>query len=240
MDVSLRNSMVSRQTFGVALDSLITGGVSHVEIANSELTNNTTGVHVANTTATAQPRLSIVGSQLYNNTDAIIVTNNAIGGNTTVQLDDTTVASTGNGGIALANSAPDNNTRIFMEMARSQISNITTTALDINATNGSKIEVTLRDSRIAHAASGVNTAGTAGGGGYAAVSLVRSEISSTTIAVNHGFGTVRLDGSHIVYNFKDLVNNGSGSIVSNGYNMLHDNTDPAGPVYITPSVILLK
>ena len=61
-----------------------------------------------------------------------------------------------------------------------------------------------------------------------------------TTAIDHGFGTVRLDSSHVVFNANDFVNNGSGTIVSNGYNMVHDNTNASGFTYITPSVIGLK
>src|SRR6266536_3609390 len=125
MDVSLRNSMISRQDVGIQFDSLLPGNVSHLMLFNTELTRNTTGLLFANTSAGAQGQIAVHGSQFVSNTDAIKVSNNAIGGNTTVSLVDSHVAYTGNAGIQLVNSAADPNTRVFMEFVRSHISNIT-------------------------------------------------------------------------------------------------------------------
>ncbi len=239
IDVSLRNSMISRQTVGVQFDGLLANNVSHLEIINGELTRNNTGVAFSNTTANARGQITLTGSQIFGSTDAITVANSGIGGSPQLLLVDTTIAYTSNSGVVLANSAADNNTYIHAEMNRSQINNITATALDISATNGSKLDVILRDSQLAQAATGLKTSGS-GAGGYAAASLVQSTVTGTTTAIDHGFGTVRLQSSHIVFNNKDFVNSGSGTIVSNGQNMVHDNADPAGPTYITPTVIPLK
>jgi hypothetical protein len=51
---------------------------------------------------------------------------------------------------------------------------------------------------------------------------------------------VRLDGSHVVNNANDFVNNGSGSVVSLGNNMVTDNDNASGFTYITPSIIAAK
>jgi hypothetical protein len=109
--------------------------------------------------------------------------------------------------------------------------------VSLSATNGSKAYLYAHDSEITHAATGVMTAGSTGG---IAVSIVRSTIFNTTTAIDHGFGEVRLDGSHVVNNANDFVNNGSGNIVSLGNNMVTDNANASGFTYITPTIIAPK
>jgi hypothetical protein len=43
-----------------------------------------------------------------------------------------------------------------------------------------------------------NTAVKTRGSSVVSVSLIRSQVNNCTIVVDHGFGTVRLDGNHIV------------------------------------------
>ena len=93
----------------------------------------------------------------------------------------------------------------------------------------------MRDSTLAHVNAAVKTRGT-----FGSVSLIRSQVNNCTIAVDHGAGVVRLDGSHIVKCADDFVNNGSGNIVSNGRNMVHDIDNLSGFVYITPTKIRLE
>ena len=239
IDVSLRNSVVSRQDVGIAFDSLLAGNASHVSIINSELTRNTTGMRVNNTT-NGSPQVSIVGSQLLESTDMMQVTNSAVGGNTWIKITDSYVAYTGTSSLTFANSAADVNTRMGIELIRSGIANINGNAVDLNATNGCQVQFDMRDSTISGAGGSGIGIKTSGSGSPLNVSVVRSTITHTTTAIDHGQGTVQLDGSHVNYNNNDFVNNGSGAIVSNGYNMVYNNTNAPGPTFITPLVIPLK
>ncbi len=236
MDVSLRNSMISRQAVGVQFDSLLGGSVSHLAILNSELTRNTTALNVVNTTANARPQVVINGSQVVESTDAIIVSNNAPNSVASLELDETRIAFTGAGGITLANSAADSASAIVLDMVRSQISNVTTVAIDISATNGSKSYLDMKDSMVSHATTALKTSGTSRIG----VSVNHSHITQSTTCIDHGNGTIRLDGSHLVQCNESIVNNGSPNVVSIGNDMIYDNTDAPGPTYITPTIVPAK
>lgn len=239
MDVSLRNSMISRQDVGVQFDNLSIGGTSHLEIIHSELTRNTTGLRVTNTT-NGSPQVSIVGSQIVSATDLMQVSNSAIGGNTWIKITDSYLAYTLTSTLSFVNSAADVNTRMGIELIRSEIANVNGNAIDLNATNGCQIQLDMRDSTISGvggSGSGIKTSGSAS---PLNVSVIRSTITHTNTAIDHGQGTVQLDGSHVNYNNNDFVNNGSGTIVSNGYNMVYNNTNAPGPTFITPLVIPLK
>ena len=232
IDVSLRNSMISRQDVGIQFENLL-ATVSHVELLHSELTRNTTAIQVINTTANAGAELSINGSQVLGSTDAIKVSNNATPASVTLSVMDSEIGYTSQGGIQLADTGGDANARIFMEFVRSSIHNITLNAVDLSATNGSKTYFDARDSTFSHAQSLIKTSGTS----RVAVSLIRSDLRFCTTAVDHGNGQVRLDGTHVVQCTQDFVNNGSGSIASLQNNFVFDNTDAPGPTYITPSSI---
>jgi len=233
MDVSLRNSIISRQDVGIRMDSLLGGQVSHLTLIGSELARNTTGMQVINTT-NASPQVTITGSQIFQSTDLMQVSNTAIGGNTWIKISDSYIAYTGNSGLSFANSAADINTRMGIELIRSEIANMTGNAIDLNATNGCQIQFDMRDSTISGAASGIKTSGTAS---PLNASVIRSTITHTTTAIDHGQGTVQLDGSHVNYNNNDFVNNGSPSIVSIGNNMVFNNINAPGPIFITPTNI---
>jgi hypothetical protein len=236
IDVSLRNSMISRQDVGIQFDSLLSSNVSHVEVINSELTRNTTALNFVNAAAGAQGQIAINGSQIFGSTDAIKIANSAVGGNTTVSLMNSHIAYTGGSGIQMANSAADPNTRVHMEFVRSQINNITATAVDLNATNGSKVYFDARDSTASHAGTLIKTSGTS----RVAVSLIRSDFRHTPTILDHGNGEVRIDGSHFVQCTQDFVNNGSGNMVSLDNNFVFDCDDLPGPTYITPTKIPTK
>ena len=146
---------------------------------------------------------------------------------------DSYIGYTGAGGTELTNSAGDINTRMGIELVRSEISNMTGNAVDLNATNGSR-PIRHAGFDVSGAATGIKTSGTAS---PMNVSVIRSTITHTTTAVDHGQGTVQLDGSHVNYNNNDFVNNGSGSIVSISNNMVFNNINAPGPVFITPTNI---
>ena len=236
IDVSLRNSLISRQDVGIQFDSLLPGIGSHVSIIDSELTRVTAAIAVNNTTS-GSPRLSIVRSQIIQSTDMMQVTNSAVGGKTWIKITDSYLAYTGNSGLTFVNSASDINTRMGIELIRSEVADVSGNAIDLNSINGCQIQFDMRDSTISGAARGIKTSGASS---PLNVSVIRSTITHTTTAIDHGQGTVQLDGSHVNYNNNDFVNNGSGSIVSNGYNMVFNNINAPGPTFITPSVIPLK
>ena len=237
IDVSLRNSMISRQDVGIQIDSLL-AGVSHLHLINSELTRDTTALQFANTTANADAEISILGSQVLQTTNGILLTNSAVGGTLTVAIADSHIGYSSNAGITLANSATDSQSRMAIDLVRSQITNITTTAVSLSATNGSKGYFYARDADINIAATAVKTSGS--GAGYNSVSLIRSKIQGCPIGIDHGFGTVRLDGNHITLVTNGFVNSGSNNIVSNGLNMVHDVPNSGGLNYVTPNVIQLQ
>ena len=238
MDMLLRNSTISRETVGIQFDGLLPASTSHLELVGSTLARNTTGIAFSNATATANGKIDITGSQIDLSGDAIMMSVSATGTHTALSLIDSKVAHTSSSGITLANTAADTNSFLEMQMTRSGITQTGTIALDLSAFNGGRTSAILMDSAIYNVNAGIKTSGS---GGYVAASIVRSALDSTSnAAIDHGFGCIRLDSSHVVFNNKDFVNSGSGCIVSSGTNMVHDNADPAGPVYITPTKILLE
>ena len=237
MDVTLRNSVIARQDVGIQFDNLLASGLSQLQLTSSEMTRVTSGLVHTNTSANAAAAISIVGSQITETQGAIQVTTSAPTV-TKVIMTDSHVAYSGGGGISLAANG-GGVTNLFFDMLRSQITSISNASLDVSATNGSRVGVLLRDSEISNSpTAGLKTSGTPGS--YLQVSLVRSNLNANGTAIDHGFGKVRLDSSHVVFNFNDFVDNGSSNIVSNGYNMVTDNVNSSGLVYITPSVIGLE
>ena len=236
VDVTLRNSVVSRQDQGVHFENPVGGSVSHLEINRSEITRNNFAVIYANSVGSAVGQISISGSSILSNGDGINVSNSAVGGNTYVVITDSHIAYTPANGATLSNSAADANTRVFLELIRSQITNITGTAVSLSASNGSKTYLVARDAELAHTGTALKTIGPS----PVSASLIRSNINNATTAVDHGSGTVRLDGNHIVKCSNDFVNNGSATIVSLGNNMVTDNDNLSGFTYITPSIIPAK
>ncbi len=238
MDVSLRNSVISRQSAAIQFDNLLANQVSRLDVINSEITRNSVALQFTNTAAGARGQISIVGSQIVQNTDAIIASSTATGTlDTRFRIVDSHIADLGNGGIQLSNSAADVNARMSLDLIRSELINVSTTAIDLAATNGGRVRADVRDSTIANVTTGVKTSGSSS----IVVTLVRSGLHRCTTAIDHGFGTVRLDGSNVHACDNDFVNNGSGSIVSLGNNFVNDNTNGTGGMtYITPAIIAPK
>ena len=236
VDLSLRNSTISLNDVGLQMDNL-QPGADLVAISNSEIVGNLTGILVNNTTASAVSVVSISGSQIVASDNAVLVSNSAVGGNTWVETMDSVIGFTGNNGLVLSNSAADANTLMSLSMERSRVANTAGTAVTLNATNGSAIDMHVRDSTFIGAQTLLKTVGTAS---QTYVSLIRSNLSHAGTAIDHGQGNIELDSTHVNLNVRDFVNNGSGSIVSNGQNMVHNNNNPAGPTYITPAIIPLK
>ena len=235
--MSLRDSAISLNDVGLQMDTL-QPGANLVAISNSEIIGgNLTGILVNNTTASAVPVVSISGSQILGSDNAVLVSNSAVGGNTWVEIMDSVIGFTNNNGLVLSNSAADANTLMSLSMERSRVANTAGTAVTLNATNGSAIDMHVRDSTFIGAQTLLKTVGTAS---QTYVSLIRSNLSHAGTAIDHGQGNIELDSAHVNLNVRDFVNNGSGSIVSNGQNMVHNNNNPAGPTYITPAIIPLK
>ena len=229
---SLRNTMISRQTVAVQFDADVATASNAVDVISSELTQNTNGIRVTGTAATGSTQLRIDRSQITStNNDAVAVNNTAVGRNVVVGISGSSIASAGNG-VTLVNSAADVNTRVWVEMDNTKVNNVTT-AVDLGTANGGKAYGLVRDSTIAHVTTAVKTRGSSS----VQASLIRTLIDSCTIAVDHGFGVVRLDGSHVVACANDFVNNGSGNIVSIKNNTVYNIDNLSGFVYITPAVI---
>lgn len=235
VDVILRNTSISRQSQAIHFENPTTN--SDLVIDRCEITRSDSGLVYMNGVLNAQGHMTIKNSAISGNGDLIDVSNSAVGGTTQLMVSDT-VLSNGTNGVTVANSAADTNTRVFVELVRSQVKSITTAGASLNATNGAKAYLYAHDSEFAHSATAIQTSGSGAGG--VTVSLVRSIISHVTTAIDHGFGEVRLDGSHVVNNANDFVNNGSGNIVSLGNNMVTDNTNASGFTYITPAIIAPK
>lgn len=234
-DVILRNTSISRQDQAIHFENPMTS--SDLVIDRCEITNSNSGLVYANSTMNAQGHVTIKNSAISVGGDLIDVSNAAVGGNTQLMVSDTVLSDATNG-VTVVNSAADTNTRVFVELARSQVKSITAVGVSLNATSGAKAYLYAHDSEFAHSLTAIQTSGS--GTGAVTVSLVRSTISNVTTAVDHGFGEVRLDGNHVVNNANDFINNGSGNIVSLGNNMVTDNTDTSGFTYITPTIIAPK
>jgi hypothetical protein len=234
--VSLRNSTITQQDFGVEFDGLVAGAVpSYLDIVNSKLIANATGVKFDNSTAGAKGQISIVGSQLTGATDIMLVSNSAVGGTTDVSITDSYIAFATNG-LHFANSAAGATSNLLAELVRTEISTIGSTQVDVSATSGANLSLDIRDSTLSLVATLLRTSGTS----PLNVSVIRSHLHHSTTAIDHGNGIIQLDGAHVSNNLNDFVNNGDGTIVSNGHNMVAANANASGFTYITPTVISEK
>ena len=205
-------------------------------MSNSQLVRSTTGVLYSGTTDGANAQITFVGSQVVESTDGFSVSTSGIA-QTYVKLTDTFVGHMGNNGFTFANSGATNVSKLGLELINSTVAMITNTAIDVSATNGSSMWLNLRDSTSSGAVTHIKTSGAASG---LQVAITRSNIHHGTTAIDHGFGSVQLDGSHFNTLGNDFINHGSGLIVSNGFNMVYNVTNAPGPVFITPLVIPLK
>jgi hypothetical protein len=234
IDVSLRNSMISRHDVGVQFDGLLANCTSHLQITDSHLTRNTTGVRVTSGTVNGYAQVAIMRSEITNGGDGIIAAHSATGTGLQLHVSDSTIGFHGNNGITASNTAADVNSTFSINLVKSQVYNVTN-AVDLSATNGSRTTFYARDSTLSNADRLVKTSGS--GVGRVTASLIRSNLQHATYGVDHGFGTVRLDGSHFTHLANTFVNNGSGDIKSLGNNWLSDFSNTSGFTYITPAVI---
>ncbi|HET9670022.1 MAG TPA: hypothetical protein VFQ93_10465 [Casimicrobiaceae bacterium] len=238
-DVTLRGVVISRQDVAIRDENPLTSNTSHLVLDHSVVTRSNVGIVYANGVTSANGEIVIRNSQVLTNGDTVTLTNTAAGSNVYLKISDSDIGQTGGSGVTATNSAADTNSRIWISLERSQVRNVTGVGVALTATNGGKANLIAQDATISNATTAIATGGS--GAGSIGVSLVRSTIFSTTTAISHGFGKVRLDGSHIVNNANSLVNAGSGNAVSLGNNMFEDNTDATGGVtYITPTIVPAK
>ncbi len=236
MDMSIRNSLISRQDVGIQFDNVLPSSLSRLVVTNSQLNRSTTGVFYSGTADGANAQITFTGSQVVESTDGFKVSTSGIA-QTYVKLIDTFVGHMGGNGFTFANSGATNVSKLGLELINSTVALIGATAIDVNATNGSSMWLNLRDSTSSGAVTHIKTSGAASS---LQVAITRSNIHHGTTAIDHGFGNVQLDGSHFNTLNNDFINNGSGTIVSNGYNMVYNVTNAPGPTFITPAVIGLK
>jgi hypothetical protein len=235
-DVTLRGVVISRQDIGIRDENPLTSNNSHLVLDHAVVTRSNVGIAYANGVASANGEILVRNSQVLTNGDTITLTNTAAGSNVYLKISDSEIGQTGGSGVTATNSAADTNSRIWVSLERAQVRNVTGVGVALTATNGAKANLIAQDATISNVTTAIATGGS--GAGSIGVSLVRSTIFSATTAINHGFGKVRLDGSHIVNNANSLVNAGSGNAVSLGNNMFEDNTDATGGVvYITPTIV---
>jgi len=235
MDVTVRNTAISREDVAIQFDGGLAGGSSRLVVANSQLSRMTTGVQYSNATDNANAQITLVGSQIVDATDGLTVSNSGVA-TTYVKLMDTYVGQLQNNGMTFANSGATNVSKMGLELVNSMVALVGATAIGVSATNGSHMWLDLRDSTTSGAVTHIKTSGSASD---LQVTLTRSNFHHGTTGIDHGFGSVQLDGTHWNTLGADFINNGSGDIVSNGQNMIHNVTDAPGPVYIVPTKISL-
>ena len=236
--LSLRNSIISRYTVGIQFDSNLATANNALDIINSELSNLTTGVAYFGTGDTGSSQIRVAGSQIANVTnEAINVNNSALGRNTFLTIGDSVLANAGRL-VALTNTSTDTvNARMVLEMDNTRVLNASAgVSIDLSSPNNAKTHAYMRDSTFAQGGSVLKTRG----GAQVSASLIRSEVNNCAIVVDHGAGVVRLQENHIVNCSDDFVNNGSGNIISDLRNVVHDIPNGSGFTYITPTPAPLK
>lgn len=237
VDVILQRSSISRQDTGILVDSLVAGCAPHLEVIDSQLARNTAGVSVANNVAGAQLETSLVRAALTNSGSLLSATNTADNATLTFHIADSHIAYTSGSAITANNSAGDNTRGIFFNISNSQIGSVTTNAFDLTATNASRVRASIRDSTITNVSGRmIKTAGS--GAGHVRVELIRNNMQSSPMVLDHGFGQVDLDGNHITNVTDTFVNNGSNSLFTLGNNWLTNfNNATQGVTYITPITV---
>jgi len=239
LSVTLRNTVISRQTTAIRFDSNLASANNTLDIINSTFGNNTNGLSFAATADGATSQLRVVGSQITNTTnDAIGIVNSAIGRNTFLTIGESVIANAGRG-LALTNNSTDTaNARIVADVDNTRMTNAASTGvtIDLNAPSGAKTSALIRDSTFASAGTLLKTRGTS----QVSASLVRSLVNNCNIVVDHGVGTVRIESNHLVACSDDFVNSGSSGIVSDGHNVVDGIANGSGFVYITPTAVTVK
>ncbi len=229
--VYVRNSTISRTAAGVLVDSVVPNCFTVVHLTQSQIHGAGHAISVNAASTNARVDVGLDSSQLLTANRALFVSNTGAGSYVGVSLDgsrlsycDTCVEIVNNG-----SGTTD------LNLARSQVNFLDLVAIDLNSIGGGQITLRLFESYLSSGGTILKTRGTPNG---INASLVRSIIGGAQTLIDHGSGSVTLDGNHMTEFTNTFVNNGSGTIVSLGNNTLRNfmNTTP-GTVYITPSTI---
>jgi hypothetical protein len=113
-------------------------------------------------------------------------------------------------------------------LRNSTITNMGNTGTAVNAHNdigGSTTSVSIINSTITNVFSGISTSGTTN----VVVNVMNSQFHQNFIVLQHGLGTVNLQGSLISSNNFSLANCGSGNVISLGTTLITSNVDPVPP-----------
>ncbi len=238
-DVTIRNSMISRQDVGILADSLVNGCVASLQVNQTQLIRNTTGIQVSSTPGNTTFQTTVVNSQITQSGDGILVTNTGNATSIAMNITDSVVAYCGNNCITYNNQATDDVNGLQSNIVRTHLSNATNTVLDLSAPGGGRVRVQVRDSTVSNTVNRlIKTSGAGANVSGIQVSLIRSNLFSAGFLLDHGYGQVRLDGCHMTHFTNTFVNSGSADVRSLGNNWLTNftNTTP-GLVYITPTVV---
>ncbi len=238
-DVTIRNSMISRQDVGILADTLVSDCVASLQVNQSQMIRNTTGIQLTSNPGNTTFQATVVNSQITNNNDGIVVSSTGNATNIVVNISDSVVAYCGNNCITYNNQATDDVGGIQSNIVRTHISNSTNTMLDLSAPGGGRLRAWVRDSTLSNTANRMIK--TSGGGANTfglQVSLIRSNLNGAGFLLDHGWGGVRLDGCHMTHFTNTFVNSGSADVRSLGNNWLSNfiNTT-AGLTYITPTIV---
>lgn len=230
-DVSIRNSMISREETAIQSDGFLANQFRSLIVEDSQILRSTNGIRFTNDAANSSGTTLLTRTTLGSTGVPLLVSNTAAGAYLKLAMTDSSIDGASSS-VQISNTAPAVGTKLAIDMVRSTLSNISGSAIDLVASNGSSTYLDARDVTISHADTALRTSGT---GNRVAVSLVRSEIHHVTTAIDHGLGEVRLDGNHIVQTSNTFVNSGSNDIKSLGNNMVIDfDNATAGLTYITP------
>lgn len=236
IDITFRNGTISRQDVAFQVDSLVAGCFPALRVQNAAITRVTTGIQVSNATPSAYHSVYLTNSEIGSPLDGIVYSNSGDTAQLNLELVDSNVTDCGNNGVMLVNTATDNTAGINFNAARANITHVANDAITLNAPNGSRVRAWVRDSTISNVTGRVVKTG--GAVGTVQISLIRSNMNAAGYVLDHGYGTVRLDGNHMTNLTNTFVNNGSADVRSLNNNWLTNftNTTP-GFVYITPTII---
>lgn len=238
-DVTIRNSMISRQDVGILADSLVSGCVASLQVNQSQMIRNSTGIQLISNPGSTSFEATIVNSQITKSGDGIAVTNTGNATSIAMNIIDSVVAYCGNNCITYNNQATDDVNGLQSSIVRTHLSNATNTVLDLSAPGGGRVRVQVRDSTVSNTVNRlIKTSGAGANVSGIQVSLIRSNLFSAGFLLDHGYGQVRLDGCHMTHLTNTFVNSGSADVRSLGNNWLTNftNTTP-GLTYITPTVV---
>ena len=232
---TMRNSVISINDVGIQFNNIATNGNPVLVLSQTQVLGGNTCLNVASASAVGVPNVYIDGSQFLGCGDGIVFSHTATGtlNGAQLKITDSKFEHLNNGGITLSSGA---DAGINMDLIRSQVSFSGNTAISMDASSTSGVNLNVRDSTLSNATTLLRTSGTSS----IRATLIRSHLHNSTTAVDHGRGRIRMEQTTVTANNYSLVNHGSSNVVSAGNNWIVDNNDPAdGTVYIpTPLPIV--